>query len=333
MPKFDARRPCPARWRVTRRVAGALSAFSVVLFAAGCGPGKPAKSGSSQAAARVNSEEVTVHQINHVLQQQRGLRPEHAASASRQILDLLVDQELAIQRTRELKIDQDPRVILQLDAARREVLARAYAEHVGATAVKPGSDEVRQYIDARPLLYRDRRVYEIHELAIEATPEQVSDLRAAMQRSAKPSDFMVHLKSTGLRFSSGQGTRAAEQLPANVLAGLAGMKDSQMVLLPAPSGALVVLLVGSRAEPADEARSQAAVAQLLLGEAKRKQLVADVAALRATAKIEWLGTFARDAASAPVAAAVPIAVAASAPAPSASGIAPDAISRGMGAKP
>ena len=49
-------------------------------------------------AAKVNDKELTVHQINFVLQQQRNLRPEQAEGASKQILERLIDQQLALQK-------------------------------------------------------------------------------------------------------------------------------------------------------------------------------------------------------------------------------------------
>ena len=51
-----------------------------------CGDKK--EKGASQTAVKVNKSEVTVHQINFVLQQQRNIRPEQTDAASRQILEL-----------------------------------------------------------------------------------------------------------------------------------------------------------------------------------------------------------------------------------------------------
>src|SRR5262245_51972762 len=86
-----------------------IAGFSLAaLLLAGCGP---AKDGATQVAAKVNKEEISVHQINYALQQQRGLKPEAAEAAGRQLLDKLIDQELARQRGAELKLDRDPRVL------------------------------------------------------------------------------------------------------------------------------------------------------------------------------------------------------------------------------
>ena len=85
----------------------ALTAALVLLT--GCGDKK--EKSASQTAAKVNKSEITVHQINFVLQQQRGLKPEQTDTVSKQILERLIDQELALQKADDLKVDRDPRVV------------------------------------------------------------------------------------------------------------------------------------------------------------------------------------------------------------------------------
>jgi len=71
-----------------RLVLGALLVSIAALV--GCNP-KQEDATASQPAAKVNKEEITVAQINFVLQQQRGLKPEQTEAASRQILQRLID--------------------------------------------------------------------------------------------------------------------------------------------------------------------------------------------------------------------------------------------------
>jgi EpsD family peptidyl-prolyl cis-trans isomerase len=315
----------------------ALASFALVL--AGCGDGKKDK-GASQTAAKVNKEEVTVHQINFMLQQQRGLTPDQVGSASKQILELLIDQELAVQRTLELKLDQDPRVMQQLEAARREVLTRAYAEKTGEAAIKPTPEEIKKYYDDKPALFKERRIYSVQELSIEAKPEQVVMLRQQLQSAKTVNEFAEYLKANNFRFNGNQAVRPAEQLPANMLEVLAKMTDGQSFLAPSPTGAQVIFLAGSRAEPVDEARAAPAIEQFLLNDAKRKLIEAGVKAMRAGAKIEYVGKFAEASASAAAgapaqpASAAPTAVPAPAAvaAPAASGMSAEDISKGLGIK-
>ena len=65
-----------------------VALMAAVALLGGCGDKK--EKGASQTAAKVNKAEVTVHQINFVLQQQRGLRPEQADAAGKQILERLM---------------------------------------------------------------------------------------------------------------------------------------------------------------------------------------------------------------------------------------------------
>ena len=89
------------------RVA-AVAAAVVAVMLAGCGGESSKSDKASQTAAKVNKEEITVHQINFVLQRQQGLKPEQAEAASKQVLERLIEQELAVQKAQELKLDRDP---------------------------------------------------------------------------------------------------------------------------------------------------------------------------------------------------------------------------------
>jgi EpsD family peptidyl-prolyl cis-trans isomerase len=319
--------PRDARTRGARlALAVVLAACAVSLAACGAKKDKPA----SQVAAKVNKEEISVHQINFVLQQQRGLRPEQAEAAGRQVLERLVDQELAVQKAQELKLERDPRVLQQIEAARREIIARAYFEKSGEAAPKPSAEEIKKYYDEKPALFKERRIYSIQELAIEARPDQIDALRTQLQAAKSISDFAEGLKAKGIRFAANQAVRPAEQLPLNMLEGFAKMKDGQAVLTPTPTGAQVIVLSSSRSEPVDEARAKPAIEQFLLNDAKRRVIDADMKAMRAAAKIEYVGKFAEGAASAPPAAAAP--AAAAQPASAAKGLTAEDISKGIGLK-
>jgi len=308
----------------------AVAALATTALLAGCGEKKDK---ASQTAAKVNKDEITVHQINFVLQQQRNLRPEQADAASKQILERLVDQQLALQKADELKIDRDPRVVQQLDAARREIIARGYLEKVGEAAAKPTPEEIKKYYEEKPALFKERRIYSIQEIAIEAKPEQVAVLRDKLGAAKNIGEFVEFLKANDYRFAGNQAVRAAEQLPLTSLDTFAKMKDGQAMMVPAANGAQVIVLAGSRMQPVTEEQARPAIEQFIVNERKRKLIEDDVKAMRAAAKIEYIGKFAQGAASAPAAAPTPAPAAAPAPAPAASaGLNANDISKGMGLK-
>ena len=292
----DCPKPPRAAWPLVVVLAAAAT-----LGLTGCDE-KKKDNAATQTAAMVNKDEITVQQISFVLQQQRGLKPEQAEAASKQILERLIDQELALQKATELKLDREPRVVQQLEAARREVLSRAYLEKAGEAAGKPTPEEIQKYYDDQPALFKDRRVYSLQEITIEAKPEQVPQLRAQLESSKNITEFVEYLKANEFRFSGNQAVRTAEQLPLASLGTFAAMKDGQALLNASPAGAQVIVLAGSRAQPVSLDQARPAIEQYLLNERKREILAKDLKALRDAAKIEYAASYAA-AASAPMAAA------------------------------
>lgn len=326
------------------RLSTLVAAVAVAVLLTACGGGAKSDK-ASQTAAKVNKEEITVHQINFVLQRQQGLKPEQAEAASKQVLERLIEQELAVQKGQELKIDRDPKVVQQIEAAKREIIARAYVERIGESIAKPTAEEVSKYYNEKPALFKDRRIFSLQELAIEATPEQFPAIREKLQASKSMAEFAEFLKASGIRFNGNQAVRAAEQLPLAGLDAISRMKDGDSAITQTPSGLTVLFLVGSRSQPVDEARAKPAIEAFLGNQRKAEQVQKDIKALREAAKIEYVGKFAEGApgtagaASAAASGAAPVAAPTTpdaAPvtpaAPAASGLDASAISKGMGLK-
>ena len=290
-PRRDPASPAP-RCRVALGVALAVAP----TLLAGCGDKKKDKP-ATQTAAKVNKEEITVHQINFVLAQQRGLPPEQAASAGRQVLERLIDQELALQKAAEQKLDRDPRVVQQIEAARREIIARAYLEKIGEGAPKPTPAEVKAYYEAHPALFKERRVYSLQEVAIEAKPEQVEALKKTLA-SAEDLRRVRRLpegQQHPLRRQRGGARRRAaaarQRRPVRQDEGRPG--DLQRRARTAPRSSTSP---PRAAQPVDLEQATPAIEQFLLNERKRKLVADDLQALRGAAKIEYVGDFAADAA-------------------------------------
>jgi EpsD family peptidyl-prolyl cis-trans isomerase len=306
-----------------------VGTVALAALLAGCGDKKGKV--ASQTAAKVNKEEITVHQINFVLQQQRNLRPENTEAASRQALERLIDQELAVQKAGDLKLDRDPRVVQAMEAAKREIIARAYFDKVGEAAAKPTAEDIKKYYADKPALFSERRIYNLQEIVIEAKPEQVEGLRVKLGATKSINEFVDYLKANEFRFAGNQAVRAAEQLPLASLDGFAKLKDGQSVFQATPTGAQVIVLAGSRSQPIDLERAKPSIEQFLLNERKRQLIDQDVKDMRSLARIEYVGKFAQ-AASAPRADAPASGAPAAAPASASAALDADAISKGLGGK-
>ena len=191
-----------------------------------------------------------------------------------------------------MKLDRQPRVVQQLEMARRELLARAYLESVGEEARKPTPEEVAKYYEATPALFKERRIYSLQELSIEAKPEQMAQLRQELERARNIGEFVEYLKANDIQFTANQAVRAAEQLPLPSLATFAAMKDGHSILMPKPMGAQVIVLAGSRSQPVTLEQATPAIEQFLLNDRKRELLAKDVKVLRDAASIQYAGRYA-----------------------------------------
>lgn len=312
------------------RHAAALAA-SGILALAGCGEDKKA---ATQVAARVNKEEISIHQINSVLSQGGNLPPEQAKLASRQVLDRLVDQELLVQKATEKKLDREPKTMKAIEAARRDILARSYMASVAETVAKPTVAEVSDFYGKRPELFSERRLYNLQELTISGNPpDLVPRLQEQIGKAKTLADLAGWLKSQNIPFGGNATTKAAEQLPLELLSRFHQMKDGQFGMVPSPDGVLVVQLVASRTAPIDQKTATPFIEQYLMNQKKIEVTNNELKHLHEQAKIEYLGEFVKteavakgnaSAAGAPAPAATTPAPTAAAPAPTAAAPAPTA---------
>jgi EpsD family peptidyl-prolyl cis-trans isomerase len=284
-----------------------FSRASVTLLAAATlaacgGASSPADKPASQTAAKVNKEEITVHQINSVLAQRRNLSPEQTEAASFQVLQGLVDQELSIQKAAELKLDRDPQVMQRVEAARREIIARAYADKIGEGATQPTAEEVAKYYNDNPGLFKERRVYQLQEVAIEVAPAQQASVREMITAAKNAPALVDKLKAANVKFAGNQATRAAEQLPLSAVAELAKLKEGESLVRDGSKGLTVVYVVGAVSQPVSLDRASKPIEQFLLNDRKRKLIRDDTKALRDAATISYVGKFAQAASAAPASA-------------------------------
>lgn len=292
-----------ARQRSLRLMA-LLPVVVAASLVAGCGDKSKSEGKASQAAARVNGEEITVHQINQVLERQQGLKPEQAEAASRQVLEGLIDQQIAVGKAEEQKLDRDPQVVQLLDATRRSILARTYLEKAAAAAVStPSAEDARKYFDAKPALFSQRKVYALQEFTVPAAPEVSKPLIEKLRATRGPAAFVEVLKASGLKFTANQVTQAAEGLPLNVLDPLSKVSDGEALYVNAPDGFKAVLVVATKDQPVTFEQAKPAIEQFLIAERRREFVQKEVKNLRTAAKVEYIGKFADKAASGAAAAA------------------------------
>jgi EpsD family peptidyl-prolyl cis-trans isomerase len=267
---------------------------------------------ATQVAAKVNDDEITVHQINQALQRLGNVPEGQAQQAQKQLLDRLVDQQLLVQQAVENKLDRDPRVVQAIEAARRQILAQAYVERVTGSAVKATPEQVTEFYDKHPELFQERRIYRFAQLAIAAPADKHGAIRAKLEELDKQADkakilsqLAEWLRAQGLQFRATQATQAAEQLPLEMLPRYHQMNLGDLSFSAAPQGVLVAQLTASQSQPLNKEQATPFIEQFLQNREKVKLSDEEMKRLRAAAKIEYVGEFASMQGEQPAAADTP----------------------------
>ena len=291
----------------------AVLAIALAFGLSACGNKEKA---ATQVAAKVGSEEISVHQINQVLSRTNtaGATPQAVQAMGREVLEKLIDQQLAVEQATESKLHRSPEVVAQIEAARRDILARAYMQKIASALPKPNAEDVKKYYAEHPQLFSARRIFNVQEIVVPAAPGLAEQLRGFAAAGKPITEVAAWLKGKDIKFDGGSATRAAEQIPLERLAQIAALKDGQSIVIEAPQAITLLRVASSQSAPVAEAAALPRIEQFLTNQRATEAVAAKIKQLRAAAKISYMGEFGKADGSAAVAPPVAPVSAASAPA-------------------
>ena len=196
----------------------------------------------------------------------------------------------------EARLHRSPEVLAQIDATRREVLARAYVQQLTNTIPKPAIEESRKYFRDHPQLFSERRVFSLQEIQLTPDSGVAEQVREQLAGGKSMGDVAAWLKAHDIPFGSGAVTRAAEQIPLDLLARLQAFKDGQSAIVETPRGVTVLRITSSQAAPVTEEAALPRIEQFLMNQRGAEALGQTMKRLRAKATVSYSGDFAKAAA-------------------------------------
>ncbi len=284
-----------------------ICGITAVCLLSACGK-KNEEKAASQVLARVDGEEITVSQLNHLLSKQ----PANAASTpeqKKQLLNALIEQQLLLKKATELKLDRDPTVLQALEQAKRDILVQEAGNRVIGKPAEPDAKDISAFFTAHPALFSGRKVYDF--AAFSAKSDAITDaIKKQLDAVKTPEETKALLESAKVEFQMNNVRQTAEQLPLDQLAGISAMNPGDVALLNENGKTLILQLVHAEPAPVDETRAQPVIKTFLLNQRGQENARAKIDALKKEAKIEYLNAL-----DAPAAANTPAATA-DKPAPS-----------------
>lgn len=291
----------------------------------GCG-GKDEQKPATQVAARVNGDEITVHQINNVLGRSANIPPEALAQAKREILDRLVDQQIARQQATEKKLDRTPNVVQAIEAMKTDILARAYLEQLAAAEPQVAPEEIKKYYNENPQLFAQRRVFHIEEVATRRQNGLAAGMAEQASKSRSVQAVASWLRSRSVQFAQNERFVPSEEIPMAMLAKVYAAKEGDVQISETGDTVAAFRIVSSKSAPVSEAAATPRIHQFLYNQRVSTAVAKEMKRLKESAKVEYVGEFAGGAPKAAAAPATAPKPAASAPATVATAAAPAAAS-------
>jgi EpsD family peptidyl-prolyl cis-trans isomerase len=222
----------------------ALLTLLLTLLLTGC---SPAGLDESQVLARVNQDEISVHQFNFALGKQA---PKVLGQADRiALLEKLIDRQLAVQQAQILELERHPEVMMRLEEARRDILAAVYAEHLAVGVRAPDNETAARYYADHPGLFAERRIYRLREITLAADAPALAETRARLARRDEPAGLLAWLEEQPGGFSDQRVIRAAERLPVEIADRLVTVEPGDIIAFERADGLAIYQLESAEKAP------------------------------------------------------------------------------------
>jgi len=286
--------PSRQRQSLTRSQIAQTVALALLVSLTGCveqtNGNKGAKDSDTQLAVEINGKGISVHQVQAALNNAPKLAVMDPTQASSRVLESLIEQELATQAARSTGLDRSPNVIQAIEVAKREVTARFYQDQLAAKAPRPTDAEIEQYYVDNPLLFSNRRIYTMQEMAVQGAAAKVDQAIAA---TSSAGEVELAVRKVGLQAQSRVVVQSAEDIPLALLGRIAALAPGRSVVVTQGPAVRVFTLITALPAPVDRAQSRAAIAAFLAAESRREAVRQGMKALRDSAQIRYLGNFSK----------------------------------------
>jgi len=231
----------PERILRANKACEAFSGVLLVLLTA-CGS-HPMTRRSEEVVAKVNGREITVGQLSAAANE--------VGTDSTTLLESLIDQELLMQSALSTHLDRDPVVVEEIEHARRQILARAYERSV-LPQTEISESATLAYYQAHRGLFAHRRVYRTMTFNI-AKEDLTRTLRDALDHTSSAMSVRRLLDDRSVMFDAIETTRAAEEIPVNLLPQLAEAARGDVLIASPAEGmrALLICVVDVKDSPID----------------------------------------------------------------------------------
>lgn len=258
--------------------------LAFVQALAACGSQSTGK--GSQVVATVNGKEITVLQLNRVLESS-GVR-EVTPEVRKHAIESLTAEELLVQAALEARIPRDSAFVQSLEHARRQLLAQTFAERMVYPKSVVTATEIADYYNREPLLFANRRKFRLTTFRA-AGGDVTPQVSAALQQVKSVDDVRSILDARGIKYETQLASVAPEQLPVEELPAFAKASVGDLFINPGKDGSVMLMSVTAIEDdvPLTLERARPMIEEFLRNSRNREATEAYLARARASAEIVY----------------------------------------------
>lgn len=262
-----------------------LISLAVILgILSGC-DSKTSINNHSQVLAKVNGDEITVHQVNAELQRIK-MPLSNPEALSRKVLESLIDRQLLVQEAIKLNLDHTPEVVELVEVAKAQIYAQAYLMRKVASIPPAKEDEVTKFMVEHPEVFSERKVLSTTDIIFSNDPSKV-DYDTLQTKISNLDELKALLISHQIHFDMLQEQIPSESMPKQALAMINQIKAGDLLFMHDDNNKVIVRSVNSIVDAPLENNQLMEMATKIVSERKRQQFISDeLSRLKKLAKID-----------------------------------------------
>lgn len=149
-------------------------AIAAIMSTTACGKGQD-KAPEGQVVAKLQGQDITQLEVDAELARMNVPESMERRTAEKIALQNIIIRRMLANTAVERKLDKTPNYIMTARRTEEQLKIQALANDVRAKVNQPTGDEVRNYMDAHPGLFRERKIYLVDQIQF-VQPEDAEKL-------------------------------------------------------------------------------------------------------------------------------------------------------------
>lgn len=202
---------------------------------------------AGQTIARVNGQDVTIHELNAELKGAPLPTGDARKAVEQQALQRIVDRRILAGLARERKLDESPDFVLLKQRAEDTVLVELLQQNIAGQVKRPTAAEARAFVTANPTLFANRKLLSMDQIVFPLPKDPAKLQEVAPLKSM--TDVEKWLIENGIQYRRQPAQLDTLQIQPEMANRILSLPPGEVFVVPAKGMAAANVITESRAQP------------------------------------------------------------------------------------